>query len=100
MPFEFVEVSKDTILAKSTIKNYKALLNKLSKSGYTTQKSLIDNDKDVIKRIKELYEGKSKRETRVMVCAVFYILCDTEFIKFPNAYYDYFQDLKEPTYTE
>lgn len=99
MPFKFVDVSKDNILAKSTIKNYRALLNKLSKEGYDTQQSLMNNSKDVIKHIKVLYEGKSKREERVMLSAIFYILVDTDFIKAPNDYYTYFQSLKEPTYT-
>ena len=56
--------------------------------------------KEVIKIIEELYIDKSKRDKRVIVSAIFYILCDTEFIKSPNAYYEYFQGLKEPTYTE
>lgn len=100
MPFELLDVSKDATLATSSRKTYRTHLNKLAKEGYDTVQSLIDNDKEVVKRIKELYEGKSKREIRVMISAVFYILCDTQFIKSPNAYYDYFQDLKEPTYAE
>ena len=100
MPFELIEVSKDATLAKSSQKTYKTHLNKLFKEGYDTVQKLIDNDEEVVKVIKELYEDKSKREIRVMISAIFYILCDTEFIKSPNAYYDYFQSLKEPTYTE
>jgi hypothetical protein len=100
MPFELIDVSKDATLATSSRKTYRTHLNKLSKEGYDTVQKLIDNDEDVVKVIKELYEGKSKREIRVMISAIFYILCDTEFIKSPNAYYAYFQELKEPTYIE
>ena len=99
MPFELIEVSKDTTLAKSSKKTYRTHLNKLSKEGYDTVQKLIDNDEEVVKVIKELYEDKSKREIRVMISAIFYILTDTEFIKSPNAYYEYFQLLKEPTYS-
>lgn len=100
MPFELLNVSKDATLATSSRKTYRTHLNKLAKDGYDTVQILINNDKEIVNRIKELYEGKSKREIRVMISAIFYILCDTEFIKSPNAYYDYFQDLKEPTYTD
>jgi hypothetical protein len=99
MPFELIEVSKDATLAKSSRKTYRTHLNKLSKEGYDTVQKLIDNDEEVVKVIKELYEDKSKREIRVMISAIFYILTDTEFIKSPNAYYEYFQLLKEPTYS-
>lgn len=94
MPFNFVSVSKDTVLAKSSRNLYRSLLNKLSKEGYTTQQELIDNSEDIIKYIDDLY-GDDKRAKRVMLSAVFYILCDTEYIKSPNDYHTYFQDQRE-----
>ena len=100
MPFTFVSVSKDTTLAKSSRNLYRSLLNKLSKEGYDTIDKLIAEPKKVIKIIEELYKDKGKRDKRVIVSAIFYILCDTEFIKSSNPYYVYFQSLKEPTYTD
>ena len=100
MPFKFLPVSKDSTLAKSSRNLYRSLLNKLAKEDYDTIDKLIAEPKEVIKIIEELYIDKSKRDKRVIVSAIFYILCDTEFIKSPNAYYEYFQGLKEPTYTE
>ena len=97
MPFQFVNVSKDTVLAPSSRKLYRALLTKLSKQGFDTQQSLMDNSKEVIKYIEELYN--TNRNKRVIVSAIFYILVDTEYIKSPNDYYQYFQGLKEPTYS-
>lgn len=100
MPFQFVSVSKDNILAKSSRNLYRSLLNKLSTYGYESVSSLITQPTEVIKTIEELYHSKTKREKRVMVSAIFYILCDTDYIKTPNPYYAYFGTLKEPTYTE
>jgi len=100
MPFKFIPVSKDTTLAKSSRALYRSLLNKLSKEGYDTIDKLIGDPKEVVKIIEILYSGKGKREKRVIVSAIFYILCDTEFIKSPNPYYDYFQGLKESTLVE
>jgi hypothetical protein len=100
MPFKFIPVSKDKTLAKSSRNLYRSLLNKLSVEEYDTIDKLIAEPKKVIKIIEELYKDKTKRDKRVIVSAIFYILCDTEFIKSPNPYYVYFQSLKEPTYID
>lgn len=92
MPFQFVDVSKNSSLKPSSIKLYRAHLNKLSKEGYDTQQKLIDNSKDILKYIDELYSDNRKK--RVMLSAIFYILCDTLYLKSPNDYYNYFQTIK------
>tara|TARA_R110000822_G_scaffold115326_1_gene247106 strand:+ start:824 stop:1111 length:288 start_codon:yes stop_codon:yes gene_type:complete len=93
MPFQFVDVSKDTVLKPSSRKLYRALLNKISKEGYTTQQELMDNSKKVIEYIEKLYNDNRKK--RVMMSAIFYILCDTEYIKSTNPYHTYFGTLKD-----
>ena len=98
MPFTFVPVSKDAILKKSSRNLYRSLLNKISKEGYTTIQELMDNSKEVIKFIDELYSENENHKTRVIMSAIFYILCDTEYIKNKNPYYDYLQTIKS-TYT-
>ena len=94
MPFQFVDVSKNSTLKKSSINLYRSLLNKIAKEGYDTQQLLIDNSKEVIEFIENLYTDNHKK--RVIMSAIFYILCDTLYIKSPNPYYDYFQKIKSP----
>jgi hypothetical protein len=94
MPFNFVKVSKDDILSINTRKIYRVLLNKLAKEGYDTQDKLIDNSKEIIEYINNTYDNNYKK--RVMLSAIFYILCDTEYYKTPNELYNYFQTLKTP----
>lgn len=92
MPFQFVDVSKNATLKKSSINLYRSLLNKIAKEGYDTQQSLIDNSKEVIEYIENLYTDNHKK--RVIMSAIFYILVDLEYSKSSNPYYVYFQSLK------
>jgi len=98
MPFQFITVSKDATLKKSSRNLYRSLLNKLAKEGYSTVQELIDNSKEVLEYITTQY--KTKRERRVILSAIFYILVDTEYIKTKNPYYVYFQEQKEITLLE
>jgi hypothetical protein len=92
MVFQFVDVSKNTTLSINSVKIYKSLLNRISKEGFETQDSLIENSDKILEYIKENYETNAKQ--RQIICAIFYILCDTEYLKSSNPYYDYFLTIK------
>lgn len=92
MVFQFVEVSKNTSLSINSIKIYKSLLNRIAKEGYDSQDSLIEFSTKVLDYIKENYETNAKK--RQIICAIFYILCDTAYLKSSNPYYDYFLTIK------
>ena len=80
-------------LSANTIAIYKAALNKIAKTGYSTREDLLKHPKDIIKVIDDEFSTNAKR--RVALSAVFRVLGNV-----PNEkrakYYEYFQKCKDP----
>lgn len=76
----------------ATIAVYRAALNKIAKTGYTTRDDLLKHPTSIIKVIDDLFATNQKR--RVALSAVFRVLGDV-----PNErrakYYEYFQKCKD-----
>lgn len=76
-----------------TVLFYRAALNKIAKTGYTTRDDLLKKPDDIIKVIADEFPTLQKR--RVALSAVFRVLGDV-----PNEqrvkYYDFFQKCKDP----
>lgn len=83
--------SKDEPLSPASIAIYKAALNKIAATGYSTKDDLIKNQKDVVKVIKDEFPTDAKR--RVALSAVFRVLQDIP-LNNKMAYYNLFQESK------
>ena len=83
--------NKPSVQGPTTIKRYKAKLNKIAKLGYNTTDLLIEHSKEVIEHIKTDYTDNYQR--RVALCAIFWILYGTDYVATTNPYHAYYQEV-------
>jgi hypothetical protein len=81
----------DKQLSKFTITNYKAYLNKLAAAGFENIAALQEKPEEVVKAVDKILEGKPDQNFRVMYCAIFYVLADTDYKSKTKVYYNAFR---------
>ena len=94
MQFEMPDIQNKTI-SVSTLKIYKAQLNKLARLGYDNITILQEKPDIIVEEITKLLEGQNNFRHRLMYCAIFYVLADTEYTKTTNPYHKDFSNYKD-----
>jgi len=86
----------DKQLSLTTIKIYKAQLNKIAKLGFSNIDILQQIPVTAVREINTLLEGQNNYKYRVMYSAIFYVLSDTDYTKKQNPYRTDFTRHRDP----